>query len=956
MNIDNFNIYYQNLQGIRTKCTNLYMNVLSNEYDILLFTETWLQSDIYSSEFCDCRYDVARQDRDLTLTGKSTGGGVMAMTRRRLGAVQRYEWSSADPELLWVTIPASTLGATANLHICVFYLPPDRDLPRRLISFWNNVSQVMNLHCHDNFLVLGDFNCSFVEWHNSGYNCLSRGSIELQNAAIETLNNLGYLGLIQYNRVLNSCNNILDLTFSNLALSVSKAPNPLIQENKYHPSLILNIPDIKMIPLKEQLRNRFIFSKGNYDRINDYLSNQDWLNILSRGTVDEATECLYSHLNHAIDLFVPKVLKSRCHYPIWYSAALIKIIREKSKAHSKWKKYKNPRDYDEFALLRSRQRRIQTLCFNNYIATAEKEIKTNPKFIWKFIKSLRGNSGYPSQFTLGRSNYSDGPSICNAFNSYFESVFAQPSTHDKVDYDYNTLCGDVIATLTFTEETVMQLLKSLDVNKGSGSDAIPPLFLVRCAPSLSLPITILFNRSLTEGTFPSIWKIANIVPVHKSGSKSCIDKYRPISKLNILSKIMEKIVYNNIYPIIIKNISTRQHGFLKGRSCVTNLAVFTNFVLENMEGGGQVDVVYTDFEKAFDRVDHDILLAKLHFLGIHGDLLRWTRSYLKNRSQAVVMGGFRSNYVSIPSGVPQGSHLGPLFYNAYIFDIHLCFGPSNHLLYADDKKVYLRIKTQEDCIALQSELNKLFEYYTRNKIKVNVKKCQTITFTRKKTPLLFNYNFNGVMIERVAMVRDLGVLLDNKLLFRNHIDLITSKAYKNLGFVIRTGKLFSQPESIKALYYAYVRSVLEFASPIWSPQYTIYQDQIERLQMKFIKYLNYQTRNNSRNYSRNCHDFKMLTLYDRRLLLDMGFLFDILRGRVDCPELLADITFNTPQYRTRHTAIFAPRAHTTNYGQNAIMTRLLRTYNNVFQDADIFHNNKLSFRSHVVQIIGDKSE
>lgn len=141
-----------------------------------------------------------------------------------------------------------------------------------------------------------------------------------------------------------------------------------------------------------------------------------------------------------------------------------------------------------------------------------------------------------------------------------------------------------------------------------------------------------------------------------------------------------------IYPVLIKGLPTAQHGFLRQRSTVTNLTYFSNYVLSNIDSGGQIDVVYTDFEKAFDRVDHVILLKKLHLLGIHGDLLRWIKSYLHNRSQAVVIGGYRSDYIDIPTSIPQGSHLGPQFYAAHVYDIGHCLKYSQHLMYADDKK------------------------------------------------------------------------------------------------------------------------------------------------------------------------------------------------------------------------------------------------------------------------------
>ena len=504
----------------------------------------------------------------------------------------------------------------------------------------------------------------------------------------------------------------------------------------------------------------------------------------------------------------------------------------------------------------------------------------------------------------------------------------------------------------------MKLLRSLDKNKGAGCDNVPPIFLVSCAASLSLPITILFRKSLQDCALPVVWKRAQIIPIHKKGSRLQIDNYRPISILNCIGKLFERIVYTNIHPIIAQAVSNTQHGFMPGRSTTSNLAVFTNFVLNEMENGGQVDVVYTDFEKAFDRVDHDILLRKLEMLGIHGDLLRWISSYLSNRSQAVVLGGFRSDYISVPSGVPQGSLLGPLLYNAYIFDIYKYINNSKHVLYLDDKKVYISVRSIADCELLQDDLNSLFNFYKMNRISVSIGKCQCISFTRKKNPIMFTYNFNGVVLERTNVVRDLGIYLDSRMLMRNHINNIADRAFRNLGFIIRTCQPFQCATSYSVVYFAYVRSILEYASPVWSPCYQVYINRLERIQRKFAKHLNFKCKKAEPrgSYVECCRRYNLLTLEERRQLLDMGFLFDVLTGRLDCPELVDLMSrLHVPSRRTRHTCtqLFSVPTHSTNYGMNAVATRILHSYNTSFCNCDPFISNKEAFKNKIKQTILD---
>ena len=346
------------------------------------------------------------------------------------------------------------------------------------------------------------------------------------------------------------------------------------------------------------------------------------------------------------------------------------------------------------------------------------------------------------------------------------------------------------------------MLKDLDVKKGSGPDSIPPIYVKRCAVALAQPLSYIFNKSLRDGIFPAQWKVANIVPVHKKGSKTATENYRPISILCIFEKIFERIVHGRIYNVIADAIPEQQHGFMRRRSTTTNLTLFNNYILKNMQKHGQVDVVYTDFEKAFDRVDHVILLKKLEHIGICGDLLRWVASYLRNRSQSVTVGGYRSDLTSISSGIPQGSLLGPLFYNAYLFDIHTCFKNSHFLMYADDTKIFLKISELNDCFRLQEDLNRLTSYYKMNRIAVNVSKCQIVSFSRSKHLRVFNYRINDCSIERSSTVRDLGILLDHKLLMDKHIDTIVDKAFKGLGFLKRVCRDFRNAACLKAIYFA----------------------------------------------------------------------------------------------------------------------------------------------------------
>lgn len=262
----------------------------------------------------------------------------------------------------------------------------------------------------------------------------------------------------------------------------------------------------------------------------------------------------------------------------------------------------------------------------------------------------------------------------------------------------------------------------------------------------------------------------------------------------------------------------------------------------------------------------------------------------------------------------------------------------------------MKISSAQDCQLIQQDLCALYKYYKANNIKVNIKKCQCLSFSRKKEIINYPYNFNGSLIERTETVRDLGIWLDSKMLFSEHIDHITKKAYRNLGFLIRSCKPFRNTHSLKVVYFAYCRSILEYASAIWSPQYGVYINRIERIQKLFIKHLNYKTRRQSASYEEDCRHYSLMTLESRRELLDMSLLHDIVNSNVNNPNLLRHINFCTPRYRTRKTPLFSVPTHRTKYAGNCVLSRLVRTYNRKYNNVDLFNLSKLSLKRHIVRI------
>lgn len=941
-------IYYQNVRGLRTKTDNFYRQMSLSSYHVIVLTETWLLDGVFNTELFDERYIVWRRDRDYSLTGQSRGGGVLIATRKDL-VVRSEPLFHSTAEDLWLSMRLTKNNSHGyiNLHICVIYLCNQNhglSFSAQLGNFLRKLSCAFLSSVTDKFLILGDFNMSGIEWVPSDHHYLVPNNVTTNDEVMFT-DEICTLGLAQYNGVLNQQGKMLDLILSSDLVNVSECSDPLVPIDSYHPALVVTTNFYNFLAMDCAPRTHYVYSKGDYKSINRDIDGMDWDQALSSLTMDESVDFFVNTISDLQNKYIPHRVIHQNSFPKWYSRSLIKTIREKHKYHKRFNLYGNKSDEYTFKLLRKRAKTMESECYTNYLSLTEQSIKNNPKHFWSFVKSRYNSNAIPSSLYYENDIQLTGETACAAFSSYFNSTFLNPTDSNSTSHgaivstvqNLTTNCVTDLGRIEIEVEDVTKLLQNLDVSKGAGPDNISSRFLVNCSTSISYPISILFKKSLSLCTVPRLWKSAFITPVHKKGTKTLVTNYRPISKLCIIAKIFERIVYKQLYSSLASSFSPHQHGFLKGRSTVTNLAIFNNFLTEAMDNGEQVDVIYTDYSKAFDRIDHDILLMKLNAVGIHGDLLRWFSSYIANRTQAVVLNNYISSWVSIPSGVPQGSLLGPLLFIIYVNDIDSCLLSSSLLCFADDMKIFSKISCPEDMVALQTDLDRLEAYCEKNKLDLNVTKCSVITYTRKIHILDTKYSLGGLSLRRCNTVCDLGVHHDSKLSFESHVDSIIKKASKALGFIMRISKCFKEVKTLKILYCTFVRSHLEYASLIWNPLYHKYTDRIENVQKRFIKYLCFrlQIPYHSDNYIQLCKKHHLLPLYLRRDITDFIFILKVMNSDIDSSDLLMNLNFNVPQRSTRYLPpLRIPNAFT-NYRQNSCMVRAVRYFNESCKQHDI---------------------
>ena len=427
--------------------------------------------------------------------------------------------------------------------------------------------------------------------------------------------------------------------------------------------------------------------------------------------------------------------------------------------------------------------------------------------------------------------------VANLLNNYFHSMFNPP--YSKEEYNNhpasNTSFCDPITDIHVSSDDVRRILLSLDVNKATGPDRIPARLLKHYAPYISSLLSDLFNKSLNTGKVPSEWKISNITPIPKGGLKNEASNYRPISLLSIVSKVLERCIYNQLINHLSNQMHNLQFGFLKGKSTTSQLLQVLHEIGEKLDKRVQTDILYLDFTKAFDRVDHQLLIKKLRRVGIGGNLLIWFENYLPDRHQQVTIQGRISQPMPVLSGVPQGSILGPLLFLVHVNDLPENTISSSVALFADDTKCYRAIRTTEDVKHLQCDLERINEWCWTWRMNLNQSKSGLLTVTRNRNQVLSSYQLtndnstNTSIINKRTVQKNLGVLITPDLNWNHQVSAVCAKANRMLGFVRKSSHNMSSPRIRCTLNKTLVRSQFAYSCQVWSPQCVSLTPEMEKV-------------------------------------------------------------------------------------------------------------------------------
>ena len=390
---------------------------------------------------------------------------------------------------------------------------------------------------------------------------------------------------------------------------------------------------------------------------------------------------------------------------------------------------------------------------------------------------------------------------------------------------------------------------------------------------------------------PAIWRKAHVCPVYKKGTKGDPGNYRPVSLTCVLCKVMESLIRDVIVEHLSKHSLVRpsQHGFMAGRSTVTNLLAYLETLTKLLDEGNAVDVLYLDFAKAFDKVPHSRLLAKCRGLGLGGRLLHWVEKWLSDRKQRVILNGSFSDWVNVLSGVPQGSVLGPTLFIIFINDIDLAIDVTSSFLFkfADDTKVGRVVETEDQRDELQAAISKLEQWSQEWQMLFNASKCHILHLGNGNKK--FEYVMDGQVLEAVEFEKDVGVLVHQSLKPSLQCSRAAEKANQVLGQLSRA-VTYRDKQTFLKLYRVYVRPHLEYAVASWCPWLQGDKEMLEKVQRRAISMVsNFQ----ARNYEDKLKEAGMISLEQRRERGDLIHMFKIMTGKDDVHhstwfQLLAD--------------------------------------------------------------------
>ena len=687
--------------------------------DILALNETRLDPFISDELVSVDGYDLIRADRNRN------GGGVCMYARCNINYQNRPDLVPNDLEAISLEIKQAN---SQSFIISTIYRPPNSKINNLL-----KIERLIQLVDNENkeIYILGDLNINLLA----------------QNASIcKKLQEI--MELYQLTQIINDPTRITESSRSLLDVCITSTPEKIISSGVIHlgisdHSLIYAIRKLNCIP---KTRAQTSVEYRNFKNFNaeSFLSDLyilPWTEIDNKENVDAMWECWKSLFVQVLDKHAPlktRRVRKRGSVP-WINKDVRKKLFErdflkrkaiKTNDESDWNKYKSSRNSANFALRQAKR---------EYYITKFQNPKTNPRHAWQTINDILGrknNTNTIHEIKHSGKTVSSNEELKEIFNEYFTNIgpnLAQTIRRDRAcNFEDFVIKRGSVNQFSFeavNELMVYTLMNKLPNSKSVGLDKISTKILQIAAPAVAQPLTKIFKKSIALGQFPLEWKAARVIPIFKKGQRTMLDNYRPISILPVVSKLIERILYNQLSNYLKKEsiLSEYQFGFRSRHSTTTTLIDCSNEWYVNMDRGQYNLVVFLNIKKAFDTVNHDILLKKLEMYGLGDSALALLRNYLTDRTQKCQLQGMLSEQRTITCGIPQGSILGPLLFTLYINDLPNCLKHTTPRMFADDTSLTAAGETLGEVERrVNEDLSNVHNWLSANRLNLNIAKTEYV--------------------------------------------------------------------------------------------------------------------------------------------------------------------------------------------------------------------------------------
>ena len=675
--------------------------------------------------------------------------------------------------------------------------------------------------------------------------------------------------------------NTLDLVFTNNENLIHEcSPIPILPSTSHHNivmvSTTLKVNNLAYDDDQPEPRSNFntlnFFSEEiDWNKLKNELSQINWKEELCSNDPQEIlssfNQMCYETCKKQIPVRTTKTSKEKKSKVERYRCSLSKRRRKLTKrlikSTSQTKKAKITRELLQIEMKLQKSFKESKYHMEN---KAIDSIKRNSKYFFSYARKKSKMKSKIGPLLNAKGELTQRhKEMAEILSDQYLKVFSNPRAEilDTLNENDNGVMVKDISDLDITESELIKAINELSQTAAPGPDGFPAIFLKQCKEELAIPLCILWRKSIENGIVPEDLKSCTITPIHKGGSRSIAANYRPVALTSHVIKIFEKILRSHIVKHMDENnlFNPNQHGFRSGRSCLSQLLEQYDLILNILDEDANADVVYLDFSKAFDKVDHTIVLNKIKKLGITGKIFQWLKSFLTGRKQSVMVNGVKSKSQNVISGVPQGSVLGPLIFLILIGDIDKEVKHSFVKSFADDTRATKLVRTNEDIALLQEDLQQIYKWTDDNNMKLNDVKFELLRYgpnqlikdqTKYTSP-------SGENIESKGVVKDLGVLMSNDCSFKDQITAIIEKAKNLISWILRT---FSS-RSFKCmitLYKSLVVPIIEYCSVLWSPNTVCLIQRLEEIQKSFLRKIN----GTSNNYWECLKQTKMYSLQRRR--------------------------------------------------------------------------------------------